>query len=99
MDKCRYVIAKIKVIRRGDLNGNAPAYGYEPDMRLGVFESRKAAKANFMRLMDPAYVNAPDDFAAAHFDRQSRALGHHKVIKLDAAIAASKGTDNGEGVK
>ena len=87
----RYVIAERRTAKRGLAGVSAGTFTYEPDLRLGVYSTRTEAKAAFMRKMDPSLANAPDEFAAQHFDRASRNEGHFKVLPhTEAAISLAR---------
>lgn len=82
----RFVIAQRKWLKPGSIEQGTNASGsvLVPDRRYGVFPTILAAKAGFMRQLEPALATADDAFCARHFDQQARNLRQYAVVKLEA---------------
>lgn len=82
----QFVIAQRKWLTPGSLEqGTNPSkMVLVPDKRYGVFATVQAAKAGFIRQLNPDLAAADDAFCARHFDQQARNLRHYAVVKLEA---------------
>ena len=78
----RYAIAEPRVVRRVPLgDGGAPDVAWEVKPGAATAGTPRAAKAAYMRALDPALRPADDKFAAAHFDRHARA-GYARCVRM-----------------
>lgn len=59
--------------------GGRTVVEYRHDPRYGQHRTRAAAKAAYMRALEPELADAPEAFAARHFDQRARNIGDVKI--------------------
>lgn len=79
-----FVIATSRAVRRASAHGGGEVeLEFTPDPRLGVYPTRRAAKAAYMRMMDPAFGGASEGHCALAFDHEQRNLRHACVVRME----------------